>query len=144
VHSLVEFIDGSLLAQLGLPDMRTSLAVGLGWPQRIDSGVSGLDLLTQGQLDFEAPDRKAFPCLDLAWQAMEDGGIAPAVLNAANEIAVAAFLGGNIGFAGIPVVVEQALAAVTDGQADSIEALLDADLRARQAASSAISSLSNG
>ncbi len=144
VHSLVEFIDGSLLAQLGLPDMRTSLAVGLGWPQRIDSGVSGLDLLTQGQLDFEAPDRKAFPCLDLAWQAMEDGGIAPAVLNAANEIAVSAFLGGNIGFAGIPVVVEQALAAVTDGQADSIEALLDADLRARQAASSAISSLSNG
>ena len=144
VHSLVEFIDGSMLAQLGLPDMRTSLAVGLGWPQRLESGVSGLDLIAQGRLDFEAPDRQAFPCLDLAWQAMETGGIAPAVLNAANEVAVAAFLGGNIGFAGIPAVVAQALAAVSDGQSDSIDALLDADLRARQAASSAIASLSQG
>ena len=144
VHSLVEFIDGSMLAQLGLPDMRTSLAVGLGWPQRLQSGVSGLDLIAQGRLDFEAPDRQAFPCLDLAWQAMETGGIAPAVLNAANEVAVAAFLGGNIGFAGIPAVVAQALAAVSDGQSDSIDALLDADLRARQAASSAIASLSQG
>ena len=144
VHSLVEFVDGSMLAQLGLPDMRTSLAVGLGWPQRIESGVSGLDLIGQGRLDFEAPDRQAFPCLDLAWQAMETGGIAPAVLNAANEVAVAAFLGGNIGFAGIPAVVAQALTAVSDGQSDSIDALLDADLRARQAASSAIASLSQG
>lgn len=144
VHSLVEFIDGSMLAQLGLPDMRTSLAVGLGWPQRLQSGVAGLDLIAQGRLDFEAPDRQAFPCLDLAWQAMETGGIAPAVLNAANEVAVAAFLGGNIGFAGIPAVVAQALAAVSDGQSDSIDALLDADLRARQAASSAIASLSQG
>ncbi|KRG77378.1 1-deoxy-D-xylulose 5-phosphate reductoisomerase [Stenotrophomonas ginsengisoli] len=143
VHSLVEFVDGSMLAQLGLPDMRTSLAVGLGWPQRIESGVSGLDLIQHGRLDFEAPDRSAFPCLDLAWRAMERGGIAPAVLNAANEVAVAAFLGGNIGFAGIPAVVENALAAVSDGQSDSIEALLDADLRARQAASSAISCLYN-
>ena len=144
VHSLVEFVDGSMLAQLGLPDMRTSLAVGLGWPQRLTSGVSGLDLVAQGRLDFEAPDRQAFPCLDLAWQAMETGGIAPAVLNAANEVAVAAFLGGNIGFAGIPAVVAQALTAVSDGQSDSIDALLDADLRARQAASSAIASLSQG
>ena len=144
VHSLVEFVDGSMLAQLGLPDMRTSLAVGLGWPQRLTSGVSGLDLVAQGRLDFEAPDRQAFPCLDLAWQAMETGGIAPAVLNAANEVAVAAFLGGNIGFAGIPAVVAQALSAVSDGQSDSIDALLDADLRARQAASSAIASLSQG
>lgn len=143
VHSLVEFVDGSMLAQLGLPDMRTSLAVGLGWPQRLQSGVSGLDLIQHGRLDFEAPDRSAFPCLDLAWRAMERGGIAPAVLNAANEVAVAAFLGGNIGFAGIPAVVENALAAVSDGQSDSIEALLDADLRARQAASSAISCLYN-
>jgi len=141
VHSLVEFVDGSMLAQLGLPDMRTSLAVGLGWPQRLESGVSGLDLIQHGRLDFEAPDRAAFPCLDLAWHAMALGGIAPAVLNAANEVAVAAFLGGNIGFAGIPAVVEQALVAVTDGQSDSIPALMDADLRARQAASSIISCL---
>ena len=143
VHSMVEFVDGSMLAQLGEPDMRTSLAVGLAWPQRVDSGVGGLDLVKQGRLDFEAPDHEAFPCLRLAWQAMETGGIAPAVLNAANEVAVAAFLGGNIGFAGIPAVVEQALGEVSDGQADSIEALLDADLRARRAASSLISRLSD-
>src|SRR5690606_40964031 len=74
VHSLVEFIDGSTLAQMGLPDMRTTLAVGLGWPQRIESGVSGLDLLNHGRLDFEAPDLEAFPYLRLAWQAMEDVG----------------------------------------------------------------------
>lgn len=74
VHSLVEFVDGSTLAQMGLPDMRTTLAVGLGWPQRIESGVAGLDLLAQGRLDFEAPDTDAFPCLALAWQAMQAGG----------------------------------------------------------------------
>src|SRR5690606_36619391 len=84
VHSLVEFIDGSTLAQLGLPDMRTALAVGLGWPRRIASGVGGLDLLAQGRLDFEAPDTAAFPCLRLAYQALDAGGTAPAVLNAAN------------------------------------------------------------
>ena len=88
VHSLVEFIDGSTLAQLGLPDMRTALAVGLGWPERVQSGVAGLDLLAQGRLDFEAPDTAAFPCLGLAYAALAAGGTAPAVLNAANEIAV--------------------------------------------------------
>ena len=141
VHSLVEFIDGSVLAQLGLPDMRTTLAVGLGWPQRIASGVGGLDLLRQGRLDFEAPDRASFPCLDLAWQAMAAGGTATAVLNAANEVAVDAFLDGRIGFAGIPVLVAQTLESVDDGAADTLEGLLDADQRARRFATAAIDKL---
>ena len=102
VHSLVEFIDGSTLAQLGLPDMRTALAVGLGWPRRIASGVGGLDLLAQGRLDFEAADTIAFPCLRLAFEALRAGGTAPAVLNAANEEAVSAFLQGQVGFLSIP------------------------------------------
>lgn len=131
VHSLVEFVDGSTLAQLGLPDMRTSLAVGLGWPQRIESGVAGLDLLAHGRLDFEAPDLQAFPCLRLAWQALEAGGTAPAVLNAANEIAVSAFLQGRIGFLTIPALVEDALAALPAAPADTLDALLAADAQAR-------------
>ncbi|RXR08397.1 1-deoxy-D-xylulose-5-phosphate reductoisomerase [Pseudoxanthomonas composti] len=132
VHSLVEFIDGSTLAQLGLPDMRTALAVGLGWPQRLESGVAGLDLMTQGRLDFEAPDTEAFPCLRLAWDALEAGGTAPAVLNAANEVAVSAFLQGRIGFLSIPALVEEALAAVSYAAADTLEALLSADAQARR------------
>ncbi len=132
VHSLVEFIDGSTLAQLGLPDMRTSLAVGLGWPERIASGVAGLDLLQHPRLEFEAPDTDAFPCLRLAWQAMAAGGTAPAVLNAANEVAVSAFLQGAIGFLSIPALVEDALAALPATPADSLEVLLAADAQARR------------
>ena len=132
VHALVEYIDGSTLAQLGLPDMRTALAVGLGWPERIDSGVSGLDLLTQGRLDFEGPDTAAFPCLRLAGEAMAAGGTAPAVLNAANEEAVSAFLQGRIGFLAIPELVEDALAALPAAPAASLEALLVADADARR------------
>ena len=132
VHALVEYVDGSTLAQLGLPDMRTALAVGLGWPQRIESGVSGLDLLTQGRLDFEAPDLEAFPCLRLAGQAMAAGGSAPAVLNAANEEAVSAFLQGRIGFLDIPVLVAEALAALAAAPAGCLEALLAADADARR------------
>ena len=138
VHSMVEFADGSVLAQLGLPDMRTTLAVGLGWPQRIESGVGALDLIAQGRLDFEAPDRAAFPCLDLAWQAMHTGGIATAVLNAANEVAVQAFLDGKLPFTGIAVLVERTLAAIDDGDAGSLAGLLDADTRARHWAQAAL------
>ncbi len=138
VHSLVEFVDGSTLAQLGLPDMRTSLAVGLGWPERMDSGVAGLDLLTQGRLDFEAPETQTFPCLRLAWQAMESGGTAPAILNAANEIAVSAFLQGQIGFLSIPALVEETLANLPVEPADSLERLLAADAQARQLTQNAI------
>ncbi|MDE2406298.1 MAG: 1-deoxy-D-xylulose-5-phosphate reductoisomerase [Xanthomonadaceae bacterium] len=132
VHSLVDFVDGSTLAQLGLPDMRTALAVGLGWPQRIASGVAALDLLAQGgKLEFEAPDLAAFPCLTLAFAAMAAGGTAPAVLNAANEEAVSAFLQGRIGFLDIPDAVAAVLDAMPPAPADTLDTLLDADARAR-------------
>ena len=132
VHSLVEFVDGSTLAQLGLPDMRTALAVGFAWPRRIESGVAGLDLLAHGRLDFEPPDLDAFPCLRLAFAALAAGGTAPAVLNAANEVAVAAFLEGRIGFLEIPALVEDALSALPSAAADSLDVLHDADARARR------------
>lgn len=138
VHSLVEFVDGSTLAQLGLPDMRTALAVGLGWPERIASGVAGLDLLQHGRLDFEAPDLDAFPCLALAYDALRAGGISPAVLNAANEVAVSAFLQGRIAFLGIPALVEDTLAALGTRPAGTLDDLRDADRRARDHANAAI------
>ena len=140
VHSLVEFVDGSTLAQLGLPDMRTALAVGLGWPERIESGVAGLDLLAHGRLDFEAPDLDAFPCLRLAFEALASGGTAPAIVNAANEVAVSAFLQGRIAFPGSPALVEDCLAAVPAGAAESIEALLAADAAARDHANRRVAS----
>ena len=140
VHSLVEFVDGSTLAQLGLPDMRTALAVGLGWPERIESGVAGLDLLAHGRLDFEAPDLDAFPCLRLAFEALASGGTAPAIVNAANEVAVSAFLQVRIAFPGIPALVEDCLAAVPAGAAESIEALLAADAAARDHANRRVAS----
>ena len=139
VHSLVEFVDGSMLAQLGLPDMRTALAVGFGWPERIVSGVAGLDLLAHGRLDFEPPDLDAFPCLRLAYAALEAGGTAPATLNAANEEAVSAFLQGRIGFLSIPALVEEALQRMTHAPADSLNVLLAADASARATTLDAIS-----
>ncbi|QNP40256.1 1-deoxy-D-xylulose-5-phosphate reductoisomerase [Lysobacter solisilvae (ex Woo and Kim 2022)] len=138
VHSLVEFVDGSTLAQLGLPDMRTALAVGFGWPQRIASGVAGLDLLQHGRLDFEAPDLEAFPCLRLAFEALQAGGTAPALLNAANEVAVSAFLQRKIAFLSIPALVEATLDALPATAADSLEVLRDADAAARRHVTAAV------
>jgi len=138
VHSLVEFVDGSTLAQLGLPDMRTALAVGFGWPERIESGVSGLDMLAHGRLDFEPPDLDAFPCLRLAFEALSAGGTAPAVLNAANEVAVSAFLQRRIGFLAIPALVEDTLAALPSTPATSLAALRDADAQARRHAAQTV------
>lgn len=138
VHSLVEFVDGSTLAQLGLPDMRTALAIGFGWPERIESGVAGLDLLAHGRLDFEPPDLDAFPCLRLAFEALAAGGTAPAVLNAANEVAVSAFLQRRIGFLAIPALVEDTLAALPSTPASSLAALREADALARRHAAQAI------
>ena len=139
VHSLVEFVDGSTLAQLGLPDMRTALAVGFAWPQRIASGVGGLDLLAEGgRLEFEPPDLDAFPCLGLAFDALAAGGTAPAVLNAANEVAVSAFLQRRVGFLSIPAIVEDTLAALPAIPAVSLDALHDADAAARRHASRAV------
>ena len=135
VHSFVDFADGSTLAQLGLPDMRTALAVGLGWPRRIASGVPALDLLAEGgRLDFAPPDLDAFPCLALAFRALQAGATAPAVLNAANEEAVSAFLQGRIGFLSIPDIVAHALDTMPTPAADSIDTLLDADAWARSRA----------
>lgn len=138
VHSLVEFVDGSTLAQLGLPDMRTALAVGFAWPERIVSGVDGLDLLAHGRLDFEAPDLDAFPCLRLAYDALAAGGAATAVLNAANEEAVSAFLQGRIGFLSIPALVEDVLQRMPHADAGSLDALLAADAAARASTRAAI------
>ena len=134
VHSLVEFIDGSMLAQLGLPDMRTALAVGFAWPDRIDSGVGSLDLVAHGRLEFEAPDLDAFPCLGLAYAALRAGGGAPAVLNAANEVAVSAFLQRRIGFLSIPHVIEDVLAAMPKDATHDLEGLLHVDAWARRQA----------
>ena len=142
VHSLVEFVDGSTLAQLGLPDMRTSLAVGLAWPDRVASGVPGLDLIAQGgKLEFEPPDFAAFPCLRLAFEALAAGGTAPASLNALNEEAVSAFLQGRIGFLDIPALVEDGLAALPSARAESLDVLHAADQAARRHANAAISRL---
>lgn len=142
VHSFVEFVDGSTLAQLGLPDMRTTLAVGLAWPERVASGVAGLDLVAQGgALTFEPPDLDAFPCLRLAFHALSAGGTAPALLNALNEEAVSAFLQGRIGFLAIPALVEDGLAALPSTRAESLDVLHAADEAARRYARTAISRL---
>ena len=134
VHSLVEYIDGSVLAQLGNPDMRTALAHALAWPERIEAGVAALDLMKIAQLNFEAPDRQTFRCLDLAYQALAAGGTAPTILNAANEIAVGAFLERTLPFLAISELIESTLAAIPSVPADSIETLIHADLTARAAA----------
>jgi 1-deoxy-D-xylulose-5-phosphate reductoisomerase len=142
VHSLVEYVDGSVLAQLGNPDMRTAIAYGLAWPERVDAGVAALDLLKVARLDFEAPDLATFRCLDLAYRALAAGGAATTVLNAANEEAVAAFLDGRLPFLGIAETIERCLAAAAPARVDDLAAILDADLTARRHAQRIIASLS--
>jgi len=132
---MVEYIDGSVLAQLGNPDMRTPIAYGLGYPERLSSGVSSLDLLTTSRLDFSAPDLERFPCLRIAYDALNLGGTAPAILNAANEVAVAAFLAEQIGFMDIPCMIETVLLAASIEQVESIAQLVAVDAMARQHAS---------
>ncbi|MEW7979729.1 MAG: 1-deoxy-D-xylulose-5-phosphate reductoisomerase [Candidatus Sedimenticola endophacoides] len=131
IHSMVQYVDGSVLAQLGHPDMRIPIAHAMAWPERITSGVSGLDLFEVARLDFEPPDPRRFPCLSLASQAITAGGTAPALLNAANEVAVAAFLEERIGFDAIPALIEAVLNDLTPVAADSLETLLEADREAR-------------
>ena len=130
VHSMVEYTDGSVLAQMGTPDMRTPIAYALGFPERIEAGVSPLDLLGKS-LTFEEPDHARFPCLRLAFDALRMGGAAATVLNAANEVAVARFLDGAIAFPDIPASIEHVMSKLTDASADTLESLLDADHRAR-------------
>jgi 1-deoxy-D-xylulose-5-phosphate reductoisomerase len=134
IHSLVDYVDGSVLAQLGNPDMRTALAYGLSWPERIDSGVAPLDLAALGRFDFEKPDLQAFPCLGLAFAALAAGGSAPATLNAANEIAVAAFLDGKLSFLGIPALIEATLSALPAEPAEDLAVLMHCDGQARRKA----------
>ena len=131
VHSLVAYRDGSLLAQLGQPDMRTPIAHALAWPERIEAGVARLDLARCAALEFRDPDLQRFPCLGLAFQALQAGGSAPVVLNAANEIAVQAFLDGTIRFMDISLHVARTLDAIPTREPDSLEAVLDADREAR-------------
>jgi 1-deoxy-D-xylulose-5-phosphate reductoisomerase len=142
VHSLVAYRDGSVLAQLGNPDMRTALAHALAWPDRAEAGVVPLDLVRLGRLEFQSPDRELFPCLNLAYDTLAQGGTAPAVLNAANEVAVAAFLERRIGFLGIPQVVAGTLDRVASGKALDLESVLAADASGRRAAESEIHRIS--
>jgi 1-deoxy-D-xylulose-5-phosphate reductoisomerase len=134
IHSLVEYVDGSVLAQLGNPDMRTPIAYGLAYPERITSGVAALDLFKVATLDFVAPDFDRFPCLELAYQALRAAGTAPAVLNAANEVAVEAFLAGQISFLDIPRVLESVLNAIPVNPVESLDDVLGADVESRRAA----------
>ena len=134
IHSMVQYVDGSTLAQMGNPDMCTPIAHALAWPDRIQTHVPALDLFMNQQLNFQEPDTTRFPALKLARQAMQSGGLAPAILNAANEIAVAAFLKNKIGFTEIPQVVEQTLNQVESGIAESIDLILQADQVARSVA----------
>ncbi|HCW96918.1 MAG TPA: 1-deoxy-D-xylulose-5-phosphate reductoisomerase [Pseudomonas sp.] len=134
IHSMVDYVDGSVLAQLGNPDMRTPIAHALAWPERIDSGVSALDLLRIGQLEFQTPDDARFPCLRLAREAAEAGGTAPAMLNAANEVAVEAFLGRRIRFTEIASIIADVLEQEAVGAAGCLDDVLMADQKARRLA----------
>ena len=134
IHSLVDYVDGTVLAQMGNPDMRIPIAHALAWPGRFDSGAEPLDLFGVRQLDFEPPDFDRFPCLRLAYEAVRGGGTEPAILNAANEIAVACFLEGRIRFPAIPDTIAHCMDTISAGAADSIEAVLEADRVARTAA----------
>ena len=140
IHSMVQYVDGSTLAQMGNPDMCTPIAHALAWPKRINTHVPALDLFVNHQLDFQEPDTTRFPALTLARQSIQAGGLAPTVLNAANEIAVASFLQKQIGFTDIPVVVEHTLNQVENGSADSIDLILQVDSTARSIAQQFVSS----
>ncbi|MEQ1136656.1 1-deoxy-D-xylulose-5-phosphate reductoisomerase [Acinetobacter seifertii] len=141
IHSMVQYVDGSTLAQMGNPDMCTPIAHALAWPERLQTSVPALDLFEYSQLNFQAPDTQKFPALNLARQAMRAGGLAPTILNAANEIAVEAFLKERIGFTHIPQVVEHTLQDLENAAAESIECILDKDKMARSVAQQYISSI---
>jgi 1-deoxy-D-xylulose-5-phosphate reductoisomerase len=138
VHSLVEYVDGSMIAQLSNPDMRVPIAHALGYPSRIESGARTLDLAALKSLSFERPDEARFPCLSLAYAALRAGGTAPAVLNAANEIAVAAFLGARLRFNAIAQVIADTLSALPARSAAGLDEILAADDRARRFAAARV------
>ncbi|MCK5479115.1 MAG: 1-deoxy-D-xylulose-5-phosphate reductoisomerase, partial [Methylococcales bacterium] len=131
IHSMVDYVDGSVLAQMGNPDMRTPIAHAMAWPERFESGVEPLNIFDVRQMDFEQPSLERFPCLRLAYEAIKAGGIMPTVLNAANEIAVDEFLNKRIKFTDIPDIIEQCMSKFTADVADSLEVILKADKEAR-------------
>ena len=141
IHSMVEYHDGSIIAQLGAPDMRTPIACALAWPERIDAGVAPLDFTSLGRLEFGRVDEARFPCVRLAYAALDRGGTAPAILNAANEIAVESFLGGRLAFTAIATVIENVLGAMVVEPLDSLEAAWRADGEAREASRREVSRL---
>jgi len=143
VHSMVRYRDGSVIAQLGQPDMRTPIAYGLAWPNRIDAGVAPLNLTQMANLHFSEPDFDRFPCLALAFEAAKVGGTAPAILNAANEVAVAAFLEQRLPYLQIARVVRETLSAIQSVPASSIDIVLSADAQARQVAAQLVPALAN-
>ena len=138
IHSLVKYVDGSVLAQLGNPDMRTPIAYGMSWPERIDSGVTPLDLFEVANLNFEVPDENRFPCLRLSKEAMKEGGTSSTILNAANEVAVSEFLKESIRFTDIAIVIEQVMEKVVKHDADNLDIILEDDENARQCAAECI------
>lgn len=143
IHSMVAYDDGSVLAQLGNPDMRTPIAHAMAWPERMSSGVEDLDIFDVAHLDFEKPDMDRFPCLRLAYEAIRSGGTGPAILNAANEVAVQAFLDKTISFSAIPRIIEKTLGEVSSQSADSLDIVLAADTTARQHAESIVARIAH-
>ncbi|MDD5320188.1 MAG: 1-deoxy-D-xylulose-5-phosphate reductoisomerase [Methylococcales bacterium] len=131
IHSMVDYVDGTVLAQMGNPDMRIPIAYAMAWPERFDSGVAPLNIFDVRRMDFEEPNLERFPCLRLAYRAVNEGGIMPTVLNAANEIAVDAFLNEQIRFTDIPVIIEHCMDSVAVKPADSLDIVLEADQHAR-------------
>lgn len=141
IHSMVDYVDGSVLAQMGNPDMRTPIAHAMAWPERFDSGVAPLDIFQVAHMDFEQPDLQRFPCLRLAYEAIKAGGIMPTVLNAANEIAVDAFLNEKVRFTDIAKIIERSMAKFSPVAADTLEKVLQADHDARVVAQNIISEI---
>ena len=142
IHSMVDYVDGTVLAQMGNPDMRIPIAHSLAWPERFDSGAEPLNIFKVARMDFEEPNFERFPCLRLAYQAIHAGGIMPTVLNAANEIAVEAFLDEQVRFTDIPVIIEKCMDTFTVKPADTLEIILDIDNQARQIAQQLVNQLS--
>lgn len=143
IHSMVDYIDGTVLAQMGNPDMRIPIAHSLAWPDRFDSGAKPLNIFEVRHMDFEEPNLERFPCLRLAYKAMHAGGTMPTTLNAANEIAVEAFLNEQVRFTDIPVIIERCMDATSVKQADNLSVILEADQQARQVSKQIISELIN-
>ena len=143
IHSMVDYIDGTVLAQMGNPDMRIPIAHSLAWPDRFDSGAKPLNIFEVRHMDFEEPNMDRFPCLRLAYKAMHAGGTMPTTLNAANEIAVEAFLNEQVRFTDIPVIIERCMDATSVRQADNLSVILEADQQARRLSKQIISELIN-